>query len=206
MARQALSVNAIFVGLCALVPIPFLDDLLRKLMMRGAYQAIAEHQAKTLPEPALNELTRGDRIRVLGCLVGVVWYGIKKLSKKILYFLAVKDALDWAAEAAVRGEMVRLALARGALPDQHERVRAAMDKAWKEHGGSPVTRTLMRYRSDDLDWSSQDGAVVPVVAGLARRGAGARVINAFLAELDGSDGVAAAGDVDGGEASAVDQE
>lgn len=183
MGRQTISINALFVGLCALLPVPFLDDLLRRTMMRGAYQSIADGCGVQLQPEQLDTLTKGPSLKMLGCLLGVVWYPIKKLSRKILYFFAIKDALDWTTEAAIRGELVRRALAQGALPDHTDAVRRAMDIAWGAHGGSPITRTVLMSRHDELDWQASEGAAVPVVRVLARRGAGALVIARFEEEL-----------------------
>ena len=181
--RQLISVNAIFVGLCALLPVPFLDDVLRRVLMRGAYQAIAERQGVHLEPAALQALTHAPPLRMLGCMGALFWYPVKKLSRTILYFLTVKDALDWTAEAAVRGELFSRALRRGLLPEQAATVRQAMDTAWKAHGGSPITRTLLLSQHEELDWSAGEGAAVPVVRGLARRGAAVLVIRRFEQEL-----------------------
>lgn len=182
--RQVIAVNAVFVGLCALLPVPFLDDLLRRALMRGAYQAVAEGQGAPLPPAALDALTRAPPLRWTGCLSAVAWYPIKKLSRKILYFLTIKDALDWTAEAGVRGDLVRRALARGLLPARADVVRAAMDAAWKAHGGSPLTRSLLLSRHDEIDWRAEEGAAVAAVGGLVRRAAAALVLRRFDEELD----------------------
>lgn len=182
--RQVIAINAVFVGLCALLPVPFLDDVLRRVLMRGAYQAIADREGVPLPAPALDALARAAPLRWTGCLSAVAWYPIKKLSRKILYFLTVKDAIDWTAEAAVRGDLVRRALARGLLPGRAEVVRAAMDAAWKAHGGSPLTRTLLLSRHDEIDWRAEEGAAVALVGGLVRRAAAALVMRRFEEELD----------------------
>jgi|GEM_PF-1416206 len=184
MARSQIAVNAVAVGLCALMPVPFLDDVLRRVLMRGLYQAIADRQAVPLDGVALRALTRAPPLRLLGCVGALVLYPLRKLSRKVLYLFAVKDALDWTAEAAVRGELVQIALRRGLLPERAVEVRAAMDTAWDHSGGSPLTRTLLRRENPPLDWSRSEGAMVPLVGALARRGAAARVIEAFAAELD----------------------
>ncbi len=183
VSRRTISVNALFVGLCALIPIPFLDDVLRRVLMRGAYQAIAEQEGAPLSAEALTTLSRAEPLRLLGCVGGLLWYPIKKISKKILYFFAIKDALDWTAEAAVRGELVRLAVSRGDLPGRAEAVRAAMDAAWEAEGGSPVTRSLLLRRHGDLADADEPG-FLPGVGSLARRGAGAQVVAAFVQALD----------------------
>lgn len=182
--RQVIAINAVFVGLCALLPVPFLDDVLRRVLMRGAYQAVAERARAPLPPAALDALTRAPPLRWTGCLSAVIWYPIKKLSRKILYFLTVKDALDWTAEAAVRGELIRRAFARGMLPARPDDVRVAMDAAWKAHGGSPLTRTLLLSRHEEVDWRAEEGAAVAVVGGLVRRAAAALVLRRFEQELD----------------------
>ncbi|MCB9778051.1 MAG: hypothetical protein H6742_05770 [Alphaproteobacteria bacterium] len=183
MPRQQISINAVFVGVAALIPVPILDDIVRRAMMRGLYQAIGAQRGVPLDDASLDLLTKSKGFSVLGCLLGPVWYLVKKISKKILFFLAVKDALDWAAEAAIRGELVLVAIDQGALPGDAQRVRDAMDLAWKKAGGSPVTRAVTFRDSPEMDWKADEGGAVPLVHHLARRGAGAQVVARFREEL-----------------------
>lgn len=183
MPYPTISQNALLVGLCPLIPIPVVDELLRKVMMKGAYLSIGEQLGRPLDPETVEVLAEFRGNWVLGCLGAVVWWPIKKLLKTVFYVFTVKECLDWVAEAAVRGAMVRDAIARGMLPEKVEGVRRAMDLAWEAHGGSPVTRFLLRRDSPELEWG-EGTALTPAVGGLARRGAAALVMKRFHEILD----------------------
>lgn len=183
LPRASISQNALVAGLCPLVPLPILDEMLRKSVMKATYVAIGRQLGQPLDEPAAEALADPGNIALVGCLIAGLWWPIRKLLKTFFYFLTVKECLDWAAEAAVRAEMVRVAFARGLLPDHASEVRQAMDRAWDRHGASPVVSFLLRRSVDVVPWPGT--GLAPLIGLLARQGGGAAVLAHFTGILDG---------------------
>ena len=183
MPFRTISINAFAVGLCSLIPLPFVDEWVRKHMMKGAYLAVSDQLNVNLEANELEILARSNDNLVLGCLHGVFLWPIKKLFKTVFFFLLIKDCADWAAEAAIRGAMVRKAIGRGVLPGKHAEVRGAMDRVWKEFGQSPFSRFLLRKPDRLVPWGQPRKWFHRLVARLVRHGSGAAVLEAFENEL-----------------------
>jgi hypothetical protein len=138
---------ALIAALCSLVPLPFLDDIARRQVMRAAYASIAHELGQPQPEAALVALTRSKRSLLVGCFLGILWWPIRKLFRTVVFFLAAKDFVDQAGEAAVRGLLVHRALERQLLPNHAESVREAIDAAWEKAGKSAALRAYRRPAS-----------------------------------------------------------
>ncbi len=110
---------AVLAGLCPLIPIPFLDDVLagmfRARMIRGL---VAD--AGLRPEPLQADLLAFEPlpIRLLGCLFGLIWAVVRKLFRKIVYIFAVKDCVDTASRVMHHGWLFQYALTEGILNQQ----------------------------------------------------------------------------------------
>ena len=133
----------VLAGLCPLIPIPFLDDViikrLRKRMIRGQL-------TRAGLEPAgaqINLFTHeASQIRLLGCLFGAVWVVVKKVLRKLIYVFAIKDCVDNASRVVHHGWLVQYALNRGAL-----------DAQTLQHGNESIKRVrdAVLHASDNLD-------------------------------------------------------
>jgi hypothetical protein len=91
--------DATFAGLSALIPIIALDWLCEQYFKRRIPSAIAKSRGTTLPLAVQYELNKNHNRAgcVKSCLLLPILTGfwlLKKLSKKILYFLSVKEAAD----------------------------------------------------------------------------------------------------------------
>ena len=169
--------TCILIGLLPLLPVPLVDDLLRRHLARGLYAQLAAAHGHPTGHEALAPLSEGRGNLLLGCLIGVTWGILKKLAKTVLYLLTVKELGDWAAEAGVRAELVRRAFAAGALPARPAKVRDLMDAAWAAHGRSPLLALL---RGEAKGW--QAGGAEPearLIATLTVAAGGPAVIAAF---------------------------
>ena len=187
MLHATISQNAMVAGLCPLVPLPILDEMLRRSVMRATYLAVGRDLGRRLDEATAERLASDGSLAVAGCLVASLWWPVRKLLKTFFYFLTVKECLDWAAEAAVRAEMVRAAVSRGLLHDRvdvsrADEVRKAMDRAWARHGGSPVVSLVLRRSRTELPWSGT--GLSQAIGLLARHSAGATVLAEFERNLD----------------------
>jgi hypothetical protein len=129
-------------ALCPLLPIPFVDDLLLARMRRRMVERIAGRWQVALQPAQLALLAGGRRRGVLRFLLKAAIYPVKEVVRKVLYFLAVKDAVDTFSLLFHQGYLLHAALSRGALgrggPTDDARVAAT---ATAVHGALAATNT-----------------------------------------------------------------
>lgn len=93
----AIYADATAAGLSALIPIPGLDWLFEQFFRRRMPLSIANRRERQLAPPIVRKLNRGEASWLKTCLLlpfqGIFWL-LKKISRKILYFLTVKEAID----------------------------------------------------------------------------------------------------------------
>lgn len=180
--NRSLAAKAFAIGLTPIIPLPIVDELVRTwLLRRGIRQVAAEHGV-TLESKALKRLASDRGGCLLGCLVGVVWWPIRKLFRTMFYFLTVKDCLDTMAEGAVRIEMIRRACEAGVLPARTELVREAMFQTLKAEMGSPVTG-IFRHRGAPGDIALEGDWSVRCVYWLVDASGGVATCDAFSERL-----------------------
>jgi len=177
------SQQVLAVGITPLVPLPFLDGLVRARLLREIYARIAKSQGITLDEETLKILTGVRGNLLLGCIFGVIWYPIRKLLRTIIYVLTLKECVDVVSEAVIRSEMVRRALEDGHLPARAEEVRHAMDSAVKRYAGSPLVNFLRRRGGLRVHLHRND-KVAKAVGTLATYGGFIPAMGAFSTALE----------------------
>jgi hypothetical protein len=181
-----ISRTAMLVGLCGLIPFPFIDELGRRYLLSLGYQEQAKLAGRPLPDGAGWKLARRRSNILIGCLLAVFWWPIKKLFRTFFYFLTIKDAIDWMAEAAVRGAMVDRALERGHLPDDLDQVWGAIDHSVSKHVSSPVKHLLLGRKAPPLAEGPAPGGFEGLVAYVARYAGGRDALVAYESALDGT--------------------
>ncbi|MDP2314712.1 MAG: hypothetical protein Q8P41_17545 [Pseudomonadota bacterium] len=172
---------ALLSGLAALVPLPILDDWLRRRGHRAMYATLAEEAGTPLGPETLDALTEDRSSLLYGCLGIVVFWPLKKLFRTVLYFLTVKDVLDGAAEATLRAAMLREALPR--LPDDARAVRDVMDATLDRAQYSPVSRWFFRGHRPDAEWVAGVDRVDRSVAWLYKKAGGGVILAEFIRRL-----------------------
>ena len=93
----AVYADATFAGLSLLIPIPLLDLAFESYFRRRMLKTIARRRNCRLQPQAVTQLNRGDRDCLQSCLawpIILLYQFLKQLSRKILYFLTVKEAID----------------------------------------------------------------------------------------------------------------
>jgi hypothetical protein len=88
--------DATLAGLSVLVPIPFLDDAFEAFFRKRIPGAVARSRGRTIPDDVRAVLGEGDASR-WGCAaipIRLTLGLLKRLSRKILYFLTIKTATD----------------------------------------------------------------------------------------------------------------
>jgi len=122
-SSAVLARGALLAGLCALVPVPLLDDLLLQRAHRHLVASLLARGGHATPVDAVRPIYDDGR----GCLVGaclfVLWLPVKlgvallkKLLKTVLFVLAIRDAGLQMGQALLLGVTVERCLADGRLP------------------------------------------------------------------------------------------
>jgi hypothetical protein len=146
----AIYADATFAGLAALIPLPLVDLYFEWLFKRRMVRAIALRNGRLLNTPTLNELNRNRSGRLRGCLlwpIKLIYTFLKKLSRKILYFLAIKEAVDNLNYYWHRAFLLDYMLRAGYLDNSQEDVvqaAQALHLVLKEIDESPLTNWRAR--------------------------------------------------------------
>lgn len=102
-------------GLCPLLPVPLVDDLVLLQMRRRMVDHLARRWGLALSPAQVARLAGGRGIG-LGRLAGrALVYPFRKLLAKVFYFLAIKDAVDTFSLLFHHGYLLHAAAARGAF-------------------------------------------------------------------------------------------
>jgi hypothetical protein len=134
--------DATFAGLSVLVPLPLLDWMLEQFFRRRMVRTITRRYGRVLSPEVHAELLTGQRSCVASC-IGLFISGtiglIKRVSRKLLYFLTVKDASDQLSFYWQRAFLLRHMLEAGHLesPATARLARQAMEQVL-ERSSSPL--------------------------------------------------------------------
>ena len=122
--RSTLVLYSTLAGMCKLIPLPFIDDIIQGVVIRRMLNQLLAHHNCEADSVALDRLTRERTGCPLGCLYSLVLYPIKKILKKVLFFLSFKDFVDESSKWFHRGYLVQFAaqsalLTARELSDEH---------------------------------------------------------------------------------------
>jgi hypothetical protein len=148
-AQGSLVTYAVLTGLTPLIPVPVLDDAVKGYFRRRLVRALAGARGRVLSEAEVGALTaEGGEGCLQGCMVQAVVYPLKKIFRKVFYFLEWKRAVDLTSQTYHFGYLVGSALdARGGGPSLleaygAERVGAAVAAVCREAPIRPVERAV----------------------------------------------------------------
>jgi hypothetical protein len=136
--------DATFAGLAALIPLPLVDLYFEWLFRRRMVRNIALRNGRLLNAPTINEINRDRSGRLQGCFLWplkFIYSFLKRLSRKILYFLAVKEAVDNLNYYWHRAFLLDYMLRAGYLDNSEDEVMQAaqaLDLVLKQTGESPL--------------------------------------------------------------------
>jgi hypothetical protein len=110
-SRKLLASHAVLVGLTPLIPLPFVDDLVKGHLLRRMVHALAVSRGRSLSAEQVEALVaeRGGG-RLGGCVGQVILYPLKKVFRKVFYFLEWKRAADLTSRTYHQGYLVDYAL------------------------------------------------------------------------------------------------
>jgi hypothetical protein len=139
----AIYADATFAGLSTLIPVPLLDLAYMWFFRRRMPRVIAKRHGLTL-DPSVLELLApwraGCRRSCLTWPLGLLWSFIKRLSRKIIYFLTIKEAVDQLNYHWHWAFLLDYALDRGHLVDagRARLAAAAIEETLGNIAGSPL--------------------------------------------------------------------
>lgn len=110
-ARQRqLITHAVLVGLTPLIPIPFVDDLVKGHLTRRMVRGLAVSRGRSLSAEDVEKLTEDRGGCLKGCVVQAIVYPLKKIFRKIFFFLEWKRAVDLTSHTYHQGFLIDHAL------------------------------------------------------------------------------------------------
>jgi hypothetical protein len=159
---ERLSLVSLLAAVCALIPVPWLDDLAERVVRRRAVGDLLRERGVD-PTPGDVEVLAGLERPRRGCvdwllwpLTGVALYVAKKLFRKVLFVLALGDAVRAASELFHDTYLLAHALGRGWLSpgttgridrDEARWVRWAIESTVAETDPAPVRGAVRRALS-----------------------------------------------------------
>lgn len=120
-------IDGTLAGLAVLIPLPFVDAILERIFASRMPITIAWRNGRSLQRSVMGELNRSRGGCLQGCLTmpfSLIFGFFKRLSRKILYVLSVKEAADQLGHYWHRAFLIDYAMRRGDL-DQHGRATIA---------------------------------------------------------------------------------
>lgn len=142
----AIYADATLAGLSVLIPIPFVDDLFEGYFRRRMVRSIAQRHQVALSEPIVATVNRSAHdwpARIRGCLLWPFRFVaelVLSLSRKLLYFLSVKKAIDALNFYWQRAYLLDYLIRSGYLHNgaSLESVVTVMETVLREHNRSPL--------------------------------------------------------------------
>ena len=139
----SLYADATFAGLSILVPFPFVDSAFEWFFKRRVPGSIAAWRGRRLEPAVLDELNREKGSWLESCLmlpITLTWGLIKRLSKKVLYFLTIKEATDHLSLQWHRAFLIDYAVQHGHLEtlERAQVARLAIEYALATATTSPL--------------------------------------------------------------------
>lgn len=145
--QRQLITHAVLVGLTPLIPVPFVDDLVKSHLLRRMVRGLAASHGRTLVAEDVEALTaeRGGGGCLRGCVGQVVVYPLKRIFRKVFFFLEWKRAVDLTSRTYHQGYLIDYALrpARAGVTSAFDaktaaEVRAAIDDVCRESPVKPL--------------------------------------------------------------------
>lgn len=103
-------------GLCPLIPVPFLDDVIITRVHRRLCQVLCSRHNFYLSSDGAATMTSRPSNLLAGALISVLMWPVKKILRKLVYVLAIKSCADVAAVVFHEGWLFARALEQEYVP------------------------------------------------------------------------------------------
>ena len=112
-ALRTIASHCAVAGLCPLIPIPFVDELIVERIHRSMNASLCEQHDIKLLALSSKLLAESESDLLNGALKGLLMWPLKKLLRKMLFVLAIKNCVDVATEVFHEGWLLARALEEG---------------------------------------------------------------------------------------------
>lgn len=174
--QSVLLKHTTLVALTPLIPLPFVDDMVKSRLERRMIRQLAEGHALRIWDEEVRILAEGTEGPFAGKIAkGVVMAPFRRVLRKTFIFLAGKRMVDLASQTYHTGWLVDHAFAHGwVAPHGSHRareVRAAIDRVLEQApiAKSPVTRALKIGFERSKDAFGEVSEMVQAGLGVIRR-------------------------------------
>jgi hypothetical protein len=137
---------AVLVGLTPLIPIPIVDDMIKVYFQRSLIRRLAKTHDVELSKEDVIALTSDKGGCLPSCLGTLFIYPIKKLSRKILYFLEIKRMVDLTSLTFHQGYLINYVLEHRLMKPVGDQsatnVRLAIDETCSKSHLKPVEKII----------------------------------------------------------------
>lgn len=151
-STRIVATHAALAGLCPLIPVPFVDDMVIGAIVDRMNRALFAAHGFRLPAAGAKILRETPANRLRAVATAVALYPLKKIVRKLVYVLAVKDCAEVGSAVFHDGWLLARVLedARAAGDetspadlDHLRRVRAATLATYAEVDPAPLRRALL---------------------------------------------------------------
>lgn len=180
VSQHVLLTHSVLVGLTPLIPVPFLDDVVKNAVERRLVKAIAAAHGRELDKKELVALTEepsGNLLLSIG--KGIALFPFKLIFKTVFLVLEVKAASDEASACYHRGLLFDLVLRSNALAPHGPRTPAEVRTAVHEIASGTSVSPLGRAVHGAFE-GSRDALTAVGRALLARIGKGGKASKAAV--------------------------
>lgn len=173
--QRTIVTYSVLAGLTPLIPVPFVDDLAKAYFKRRMVRLMAKDRGQTLSVEDIKTLADDkDSGCLIGCLTAVTIYPLKKIFRKIFFFLEWKRAIDTVSHTYYQGYLVDYALGENWLmptrPIPAERVRSSIDSVLRQVNTSLIERAVVEtFRQSKSALKSAAGLLKRALGGLSRK-------------------------------------
>ncbi len=149
-STRIVATHAALAGLCPLIPVPFVDDLAIRRIVRRMYRSLFAAHGYTIPEGGADLLRTAPTNRVRDAAMAVAMFPVKKVVRKLVYVLAVKDCAEVASSVFHDGWLLAHVLEDARTNDDPSpedpaflrRVREATLETYQDIDPAPLRRAL----------------------------------------------------------------
>ncbi len=148
---RIIAAHSALAGVCPLIPLPYVDDLVIRRITRRMCSALYEAHDLHLTPSGERVLTAAPSVWRRGAATSAALFPMRKLLRKVAYLLAIKDCSDVASSVFHDGWLLAHLLEHGqhgrgpSLEDTRylQKVRKAMLRTYKDVDPAPLRRALL---------------------------------------------------------------
>ena len=144
--QKQIITHAVLAGLTPLIPIPFVDDMVKTYFQRRLVRNLIASQGQSLSDKDIKTLADDRGGCLLGCIGSVLLYPAKKIFRKIFFFLEWKRAVDIVSHLYYHGYLLDHAFENRWIAPAGSRpaleVRNAIDAVLKQVNTSLIERAV----------------------------------------------------------------